>query len=134
MKCIPSSVASKLQKAIPDPIPEEYHGGSIADHTGYLLLKPPVKQVKNVYEMENSDSFSAIIAYRDRLRDDILLENVPVQWGKKCIGYEETEEGVWVCFEDDSREFCDILVGADGINSPGKLKKKISYNTISFIL
>jgi hypothetical protein len=52
--------------------------------------------------------FSAIITYRDRLRD-ILLENIPVQWDKKCTGFEEIEEAVWVFFEDDSKEFCDIF-------------------------
>ena len=61
------------------------------------------------------------ITYRDRLRD-VLLESVPVHWGKKCIRYEETKDGVWVMFDDGSQEYCDILVGADGINSPGKLK------------
>src|SRR4051812_17137822 len=123
MKCIPSSVASNLPKAMPNPIPNvEYHGASITDHTGDLLLKPPFQQVKDVYEIEKNPKhlISTIITYRDRLRD-VLLEGVPVQWGKKCIGYEETKEGVWVFFDDDSREFCDILVGADGINSPGKL-------------
>jgi len=62
------------------------------------------------------------VAYRDRLRD-VLLESVPVQWGKRYIGYKETDEGVWVNFEDGSQEFCDILVGADGVNSPGKFLK-----------
>ncbi|PKB92017.1 hypothetical protein RhiirA5_508423, partial [Rhizophagus irregularis] len=97
---------------MPNPIPNlEYHGFSLADHTGSLLLKPPTKQVKDVYEVANTtNSLSTIITYRDRLRD-ILLENVPVQWGKKCIGYEETDDGVWVLFEDGSKEFCDILVG-----------------------
>jgi 2-polyprenyl-6-methoxyphenol hydroxylase-like FAD-dependent oxidoreductase len=48
---------------------------------------------------------------------------MPVQWGKRCIGYEETEDGVLVNFEDGSQEFCDILVGTDGVNSPGKIFK-----------
>jgi 2-polyprenyl-6-methoxyphenol hydroxylase-like FAD-dependent oxidoreductase len=106
---------------MPNPILNvEYHGFSLTDHTGSLLLRPPSKQVKDVYEVANTSvGFSAIITYRDRLRD-VLLENVPVQWGKKCIGYEETDDGVWVFFEDGSKEFCDILVGADGVNSPGK--------------
>jgi hypothetical protein len=116
---------------MPDPIPDvEFHGISISDHTGDLLLKPPCKQVKDVYEVETISGFAAILTYRDKLRDDVLLENVPVQWGKKCIGYEETEEGVWVLFEDGSQEFCDILVGADGVNSSGKFfffKKNNSY-------
>ncbi|POG67165.1 hypothetical protein GLOIN_2v1650118 [Rhizophagus irregularis DAOM 181602=DAOM 197198] len=58
-----------------------------------------------------------MITYRDRLRD-VLLEDVPVQWNKKCIEYLETKEGVWVSFEDGTQEFCNILVGADRINSP----------------
>ncbi|EXX76717.1 hypothetical protein RirG_030540 [Rhizophagus irregularis DAOM 197198w] len=122
INCIPSSIASNLPKATPNPIPNlEYHGFSLADHTGSLLLRPPTKQVKDIYEVANSN-FSIIIAYRDRLRD-VLLENVPVQWGKKCIGYEETDYGVWVLFEDGSKEFCDILVGADGVNSPVRKQK-----------
>ncbi|CAB4473862.1 unnamed protein product [Rhizophagus irregularis] len=122
INCIPSSIASNLPKATPNSIPNlEYHGFSLADHTGSLLLRPPTKQVKDIYEVANSN-FSIIIAYRDRLRD-VLLENVPVQWGKKCIGYEETDDGVWVLFEDGSKEFCDILVGADGVNSPVRKQK-----------
>src|SRR6266542_2951315 len=110
---------------MPNPVPDlEYHGFTLIDHTGKLLLRPPTRQVKDIYEMANlSKGFSAVITYRDRLRD-VLLENVPVHWGKKCIGYEEIEEGVLVLFEDGSKEFCDILVGADGVNSPGKKKNK----------
>jgi hypothetical protein len=35
----------------------------------------------------------------------------------------ETDDGVWVLFEDGLMEFCDILVGADGVNPPGKINK-----------
>ncbi|UZO06279.1 uncharacterized protein OCT59_026608 [Rhizophagus irregularis] len=62
------------------------------------------------------------VAYRDRLRD-VLLENVPVQWGKKLVKYKETDEGVWINFDDGSREFCDILVDASGVNSPVRKQK-----------
>ncbi|CAG8516972.1 13557_t:CDS:2 [Funneliformis caledonium] len=119
LNCTTSSVASNLTKAIPDPLPDvEFHGISIIDHAGNLLLRPPTKQVQNLQEIVKiPDDFSVIISYRDRLRD-VLLDGVSVQWGKKCIGYEETKEGVWVTFDDGSQEFCDILVGADGINSP----------------
>ena len=67
-----------------------------------------------------SYNLSSIISYRDILRD-VLLEDVPVQWNKKYVGFEETDDGVWAIFEDGSREFGDILVGADGVNSLGIL-------------
>ena len=120
LKCIPSSVASNLPKAIPNPIPTEFHGFSMIDHTGKIVFKPPFKQVKEIPEIAKfTNNLAITVAYRDRLRD-ILLEGVPVQWGKKCIRYEETEIGVWAFFDDGSQEFCDILVGADGIYSPSK--------------
>ena len=120
---------------MPNPIPDvEFHGATITDHTGNLLLKTPTKQVKDVYEIAKNPEYpSVIVSYRNRLRD-VLLQDAPVQWGKKCIGYEETKEGVWVLFEDGTQEFCDILVGAGGINSPGKLNvlKYIFINDSNF--
>ncbi len=120
LKCIPSSVASNLTRAIPNPIPAEFHGLSMIDQTGKIVFKLPYQQVKEVTEIAKCpDGFASTVAYRDRLRD-ILLEGVPVQWGKKCVRYKETEMGVWVFFDDGSQEFCDILVGADGIFSSSK--------------
>ena len=108
--------------AIPNPIPDvERHGFSIMDHTGMILFGP-LSEVKEPHEIAKlPKDLGSTVAYRDRLRD-VLLEGVPVQWGKSCIKYEETEEGVWVFFDDGSQEFCDILVGADGIYSPGRQK------------
>src|SRR5436853_7657516 len=82
IKCIPPSVASNLPKAIPVPIPDaEFHGISITDHTGALLLRLPSKQVKNVYEVAKcSSDTSVVFAYRDILRVDVLLETVSFQW------------------------------------------------------
>jgi 2-polyprenyl-6-methoxyphenol hydroxylase-like FAD-dependent oxidoreductase len=109
---------------MPNPIPDvETHGITITDQVGNVLLAPSLKPYKDVYEMAKiSHGMSTIVTYRDRLRD-VLLEGVPVQWNKKCIKYKETQEGVLVYFEDGSEEFCNILVGADGINSPSKLFK-----------
>src|SRR5579862_1858105 len=113
MNCIPSSVALNLPKAMPNTVPDaEVHGIIVTDEVGNALVAPPAKPFKDVYEIANMNGMGVVITYRDRLRD-VLLEDVPVQWNKKCIGYEETQEGVWVFFDDGSREFGDILVGAE---------------------
>jgi len=61
-----------------------------------------------------------LVSYRDRMRD-FLLEGLDVRWNKKFVKYELEENGVWAIFDDGAREFGDILVGCDGINSPGKV-------------
>ena len=121
LNCVLSSIALNLPKAILNPIPDvETHGITITDQIGNVLLTPPTKPFKDVYEIAKiSHDLSSIIIYSNRLRD-VLLEGIPVQWNKKCIKYVETQEGVWIIFEDGSQEFCNILVGADGINSSSK--------------
>ncbi|CAB4398919.1 unnamed protein product [Rhizophagus irregularis] len=127
-------VSAVLQiDAIPNPIPDvETHGITITDQIGSVLLTPPTKPFKDVYEIVKiSRGLSSIITYRNRLRD-VLLEGVPVQWNKKCIKYVETEGGVWVFFEDGSQEFCNILVGTDGINSPIRKQKLPELQIIDY--
>jgi hypothetical protein len=46
-----------------------------------------------------------------------MLEGVNIQWGKKCIGYDEFDDEVWAIFQDGTRVRGDILIGCDGINS-----------------
>ncbi|CAB4385639.1 unnamed protein product [Rhizophagus irregularis] len=111
-RCKPSKSNAK---SVPDV---ETHGIIITDQVGNVLLAPPTKPFKDVYELAKiSRGLSSMITYRDRLRD-VLLEGVPVKCNKKCNKYVETQEGIWVFFEDGTQEFCNILVGADGINSP----------------
>ncbi|CAB4496278.1 unnamed protein product [Rhizophagus irregularis] len=133
LNCVPSSIASNLPKAMPNPISDvETHGITITDQIGNVLLAPPTKSFKDVYEIAKiSRGLSSIITYRNRLRD-VLLEGVPVQWNKKCIKYVETQEGVWVFFEDGSQEFCNILVGADGINSPIRKQKLPELQIVNY--
>ncbi|MCJ1382841.1 hypothetical protein MMC17_005954 [Xylographa soralifera] len=47
-----------------------------------------------------------------------LSEHIPVQWNKTFSHYEESESGVIVHFRDGTSAAGDLLVGADGINSP----------------
>ncbi|CAG8433923.1 7891_t:CDS:2 [Funneliformis mosseae] len=124
LKCIPESVTNRLHEAIPDPIIDlETQNIYFCDHKGSLLLKSPAFKFKNFHEFSKLKSeFTGFSTYRDRLRD-LLLEGIDVQWGKKCIGYEEDEEGVCAIFEDGSRVKGDFLIGADGINSPIRKQK-----------
>ncbi|KAF0432013.1 FAD/NADP-binding domain-containing protein [Gigaspora margarita] len=116
-------VQSRFPEAMPDSVPKEHHAVAVIDHVGRNLCHIPLHQTKTVYEIEPlKHDFAGIVTYRNRLRD-VLLEDVDIQWGKKCVGYEESDDGVWVLFEDGTREFGNLLIGADGINSPIRKQK-----------
>ncbi|EGC30572.1 hypothetical protein DICPUDRAFT_41313, partial [Dictyostelium purpureum] len=53
----------------------------------------------------------------------ILLEGVPIQFGKRLESYREDETGVTVHFEDGTSERGDIVVGADGVRSSVRKQK-----------
>ncbi|KAF0488245.1 FAD/NADP-binding domain-containing protein [Gigaspora margarita] len=121
--CTPPELQVRFPEAMPDPTPTEYHTMLLTDHIGRKLLKIPYQKTKNIYEIESlKHDFAGIVSYRNILRD-VLLEGVDIQWGKKCVGYEESDDGVWALFEDGTREFGDLLIGADGINSPIRKQK-----------
>ncbi len=106
---------------IPEPrINIEKSNMKVFDQAGSLLLESSEYKFENFYQFGKwNDQLAFIPTYRDRLRD-LLLEDIDVQWGKKCIEYDEDEEGVWAIFEDGSKVRGDFLIGADGINSPNK--------------
>ncbi|KAI0838269.1 putative monooxygenase [Hypoxylon sp. FL0890] len=58
-----------------------------------------------------------IRANRTRLRK-WLATNLPVQYGKHAVRIQETNDTVTVHFEDGTSATGDILIGADGPNSP----------------
>ncbi|CAG8609644.1 44974_t:CDS:2, partial [Gigaspora margarita] len=121
--CTPPEIQARFPEAMPDPTPSEYHTSLLTDHIGRRLLHKPHQKTKNVYEIEPlKHDYAGIVSYRNVLRE-VLLEGVDIQWGKKCVGYEESDDGVWALFADGTREFGDLLIGADGINSPIRKQK-----------
>ncbi|CAB5362087.1 unnamed protein product [Rhizophagus irregularis] len=73
---------------------------------GGLLLHHGIQKHLN----KNMKKFNVVIFERDigpqdrwqGLRD-LMLEGVNIQWGKKCIGYDEFDEEVWAIFQDGTR-------------------------------
>ena len=105
---------------------KEYMGISYQDYKGTKLLRTPTIQAKSLFDLATMRSYTAILSYRNKLRD-LMLEGVDIQWGKKCIGYDELDNEVWAIFQDGTRVRGDILIGCDGIHSPSicLVKKKI---------
>jgi hypothetical protein len=104
---------------MPMPIQgKEYFGLSFKNYKGTELYKSPLKLDKPLFELAKSNvTTSVVICFRDWLRD-LMLEGVDIQWGMKCIGYEESDDEVWAIFQDGTSVKGDILIGSDGIHSP----------------
>lgn len=51
-----------------------------------------------------------------------LSEHIHIHWNKKFSHYEESDYGVTAYFQDGTSAAGSILVGADGIKSPGMTK------------
>jgi 2-polyprenyl-6-methoxyphenol hydroxylase-like FAD-dependent oxidoreductase len=52
------------------------------------------------------------------LRDAARRDGVQVEYGKRLVGADRTPDGVTVRFADGSTATGDLLIGADGVNSP----------------
>ncbi|CAG8736137.1 19711_t:CDS:2 [Cetraspora pellucida] len=141
IQCVPTSLIPHIPHAIPDTNNlKEEHIVYALNRSGHKIVQPPTnRQFPNFIEFSkyplNFNEF--MLGYRDVLRD-ILLQDIEVQWGKKCVGYEEVENGVFALFEDGTREFGDLLVACDGINSVIRKQKlphlKIQNNGIINII
>jgi 2-polyprenyl-6-methoxyphenol hydroxylase-like FAD-dependent oxidoreductase len=53
------------------------------------------------------------------------MTNIAVQWGKRVKSIEQSDNGVTIHFEDGGSAKGNILIGADGINSVGRLVNKL---------
>ena len=61
-----------------------------------------------------------IRANRSRLRE-YLVKNLHINWSKKFTSIVEKDDSVTLQFEDGTSATGDVLVGADGAHSHGKL-------------
>ncbi len=51
------------------------------------------------------------------LHDEAVRRGVPIEHGKRLIGYDETADGVVARFDDGTEVAGDVLIGADGMHS-----------------
>ena len=82
--------------------------------------KQTISKLLTLLVEQDSPETPFIRAERYRLRN-WLSTNLPIQWGKRLQHIEHNDNGVTAYFEDGTSSKGDILVGADGIKSVGKL-------------
>jgi 2-polyprenyl-6-methoxyphenol hydroxylase-like FAD-dependent oxidoreductase len=59
------------------------------------------------------------------------MTNIPVQWGRNVMNVEHDSDGVTVNFENGTSARGDILIGADGINSVGKVSLLLAFASLT---
>lgn len=105
--------------SMPDDMPDFAE----VNHLNPLKLMPEivfydsVDSEKRGYRDDGSGHW--VRANRTRLRD-WLATNINVQFNKQAVRIEEKENGVTVHFKDGSKASGDILVGAEGVQSPSR--------------
>ncbi|KAK6844479.1 monooxygenase [Apiospora arundinis] len=103
--------------SMPDDMPDF----SVVNHLNPLKLMPEIA----FYDSGDSEKLGFrddgsghwVRANRTRLRD-WLATNIDVQFNKQAVRIEENDNGVTVHFKDGSKASGDILVGAEGVQSP----------------
>src|SRR2546421_11230042 len=96
---LPQEILLRMPKAIQDRAPGENHVFTLLNSLGHRVASLRNPQANTFFELSKGHPLSYLIANRPGLRN-ILLDGVDVRWGKKCIGYEETQDGVWALFGD----------------------------------
>ncbi|CAG8584420.1 6142_t:CDS:2 [Paraglomus occultum] len=118
LRLLPPHLIARLSEVFPPHIENECPSALVIDESGKQVVVFGGKQAKDVHELAQIDEKKTawIMGYRPDLRN-LLLDGVDVRWSKQIIGYEESENGVRVCFADGTEEVGDVLIGADGVNS-----------------
>lgn len=123
-----TSILDELAEAFPDDVP------GLAESTNHLLPLKLNAQIGLYFPgkddrgdtrigVEDTPEMPIVRAERMRLRRT-LATNIPIQWGKRVSRIVHDDNGVEAFFEDGTSAKGDILVGADGINSSGKIEMK----------
>jgi 2-polyprenyl-6-methoxyphenol hydroxylase-like FAD-dependent oxidoreductase len=111
------SALTKLTASIPaelGPVDQTSHLLPLdlpAQFVFYDITRPGVR-----VGVVSDESGKIVRANRQRLRD-WLLQGIDVQFGKRLVKVDESDEKVTVHFEDGASESGDILVGAEGTRS-----------------
>jgi 2-polyprenyl-6-methoxyphenol hydroxylase-like FAD-dependent oxidoreductase len=99
--------ADKAVRAIGQPVPAVV----MADGTGRQLAEfGGFPGLPATLAMSRADLFRA-------LADHATAGGVPIEYGKRLLGVEETPEAVVATFGDGTTATADVLIGADGIRS-----------------
>lgn len=103
--CLPTHIREKLSDIQVDPEQGKVDQGNflfINLQTGVVESKvPPNKRLR---------------IKREGLRK-LLSEDIPVQWNKKLVNFETTDNGVTAFFEDGTTASGSIIIGAEGSRS-----------------
>jgi 2-polyprenyl-6-methoxyphenol hydroxylase-like FAD-dependent oxidoreductase len=115
-RCLP-----RLSEMLPRDIGSLYNASanqSIGKPDGFEFIDGKTHETLGVVgNVRQTHLGHNISASRDLFRK-ILMEHLDIRHGKRFVQYEENQAAVKVLFEDGTTATGDLLVGADGANSP----------------
>lgn len=104
--------AAALRECLPAANWARFEQSAGSSDNGFGFLTEQLKPLL-VLDPEEEKHYSAS---RITLRQ-VLLDGLDVQFGKRFERYEHNGDGITLYFEDGTTAECDVLVGADGIQS-----------------
>lgn len=117
------SILPEIQSGVPDDLPPIEPA---VDHLEPLKLPAQFACYINGLRLAvtNAPDTPVLRANRNRLRR-WLATNITITYGKQAVGIEEAEDAATVHFRDGTKASGDIVVGADGTNSYGKMTQPV---------